>query len=112
MKMKDEQKEILKAVSKKMGEKISEDIRKTDPQSFKRPMVMLVLVVAVVGILRDPMSLLIGIVFAIVAAMVMSTSAEDLKNLLSSFKKEEVAPKAEEKKAIEAKESSEQEKPK
>ena len=104
MKMKEEQKEILKSVSKKMGEKISDDIRKTDPQSFKRPMVMLVLVVAAVGILRDPMTLLIGIFSAIVVAMVMSTSSEDLKQFIAAFKKSEESaktegPKAEEKTA-------------
>ena len=89
MKLKEEQKDVIKAVSKKVGEQFSEDIRKTDPNTIKRPMVMLVLVVALVGVVRDPMTLLLGIVAAIIVALIMSTSSEDLQKFLAAMKKDE-----------------------
>lgn len=94
MKLKDAQKEVLKSVSKKVGEKLSEDIRQTDPASARRPIVMLILVIAVVGIFRDPTTLLIGIIAAILLAVFMSTSQEDIK---AFFAKSEESKEKEEK---------------
>jgi predicted transcriptional regulator len=95
MKLKEEQKEVIKAVSAKMAEKLVDDVKATEVKSMKRPLVIFLLVVAVVGILRDPMSLIVGVIAALLVALVMSTSAEDLSKLTASFAKKEGDKKTE-----------------
>jgi hypothetical protein len=89
MKIKEEQKEVIKAVSSKMASKFADDIRSTKASSMTRPLVILVLVLAGVAVIRDPMSLFIGIIAALLVALAMSTTAEDVHKLTSSLKKDE-----------------------
>lgn len=105
MKIKPEQKEVLKSVSKKMGEKLVQDVKETKGESLKRPLVVMVLVVAAVGILRDPTTILIGALAATLTLAVLSTSTEDIKKFVNSL------GKAEEKKAEDKKEEAKQELP-
>lgn len=95
MKIKDEQKEVLKSVTKKAAGKLVADVKSAEAKSIKRPLVILLLVVAAVGVLRDPMSLVIGLLAAVAVAFVMSTSAEDLHKLTSSLQSKEEKPSEE-----------------
>jgi hypothetical protein len=102
MKIKEEQKEVIKAVSSKMASKFVDDVKSAEIKSVKRPLVIFLLAIAGVGIMRDPMSLIIGIVAALFVAFIMSTTAEDLHKLTSSLSSKE--EKAEAKKPEEKKE--------
>lgn len=88
MKIKEEQKEVLKAVSKKVSDKIAEDVKSTEASSLKRPIVMALVVIAAVGIIRDPSTLLIGILASIAVVTALSTSKEDVKIIINSLKKD------------------------
>ena len=97
MKIKEEQKEVIKAVTKKMGESLVEDMKSTEASSLKRPLVITLLVVAAVAISRDPAILVIGLLAAAVVLLVRSTSADDMKKLVNSLGKEKAEVKKEDK---------------
>jgi Na+(H+)/acetate symporter ActP len=88
VKISDEQKAVIKEVAQKASERLVADVKQAELKSFKRPLVVLVLVIAAVGILRDPMSLVIGLLAAVGFALALSTSKEQVGRFVSSPKEE------------------------
>lgn len=89
MKIKEEQKEVLKSVSKKMTDLVVEDIKDMQVSSMKRPLALVVLTIAAIGVSRDPLILMVGAAVALVVLAIRSTSAEDVAKLKASLKREE-----------------------
>jgi len=94
MKIKEEQKEVVRGIASKAVGKITSDIKLIEAKSIKRPVVIFLLTIAGIGIARDPYLVILGSFVGILIALGMATSAEDVKKLSETFKESSPESKA------------------